>query len=39
MEKRVRTEDDSQLDISRVRRVLAQIADSVYLNQNAIQAQ
>lgn len=38
MEKRVRTEDDSQLDISQVRRVLAQIADTEYLNQSDVQA-
>lgn len=36
MEKRVRTEDDSQLDISRVRRVLEHIAGTEYLNQTTL---
>lgn len=35
MEKRVRTEDDSQLDLARVRRVLERVAESDYLNEPA----
>ena len=35
MEKRVRTDDNSQLDISRVRRVLQLVADTKYTNLSA----